>query len=194
MESFADSRTFMLAQICQGNERVLSQLYETHRMPFIRWVRYQYGCDPEEASEIYQQAFVILYKNAKSGKMNQLKSSIRTYLYGIGKNLMYNLWRDRNRNMTHLEDLHEEQHQMDITYAEKDQRAHQTQWIESLMEQLNEKARQVLYLYYFANYSMEAIANALGYKSEKVAKKIKYDALQKLKKLARERKMTISVF
>lgn len=194
METDIDDRQAVLAQIRGGNERILSRLYETHRLPFMRWARHQYGCEADEASEIYQRAFVILYNNAKKGKMDNLRSSIRTYLFGIGKNLMYNLWRDRSRDMTHLDDLPEDLHELDITYAEKDHKAHQRLWIEDLLDQLNEKARQVLYLYYYANYSMESIANAMGYKSEQVAKKIKYDALQKLKKLAAARQVQVAVW
>jgi len=184
----------MLAYIREGDERVLSQLYRTHRQPFMRWAKQHYNCEAEEASEIYQQAFVILYQNAKKGKMDHLKSSLRTYLFGIGKNLLYNLWRSPNRRMIHLDDLTEDLHELDTSYAERDHLKHQKLWIEDLLAQLSERARQVLYLYYFANYSMEAIANAMGYKSEKVAKKIKYDALQKLKKIAYARQAEVALW
>jgi len=73
-----------LERIKQGDRLFLKELYRQNRGAFLKWAQWRYSCSEEDIADIYQQAFVILYTNVKSGKFNGEHSAIRTYLIGIG--------------------------------------------------------------------------------------------------------------
>ena len=53
-----------------------------------------------------------------------------------------------------------------------------------LLNKLGEPCQQLLTLFYFNNYTMESIAETMGYKNDKVAKSQKVRCLKELKKEA----------
>jgi len=72
-----------------GDGAGLSFVYEKYRREFMNWIRKFSNCSLEEAQEYYQAATLILYENIVSNKVTDLQSSLKTYLFGIGKNLTY---------------------------------------------------------------------------------------------------------
>ena len=159
--------------IRKGDERVLTQVYEEYRNPFFRWIKHQYSICEEVSQEIYQKAFIIFYENVKSGKLTTLKSSIRTYIFGIGKHLVRDHWRECKKAFDTLEELPESCHGLDMKTEEEELAEFHQSWMANMIGILPEKAQKILTLYYYNNYSMEAIAYEMGYKNEKVAKKVR---------------------
>ena len=77
----------ILESIKRGEPKVLEKLYDDIRQPFLVWASQLYQCESEDAVEIYQKAYTILYMNVRNGKLTSLTSSVKTYLFSIGKNL-----------------------------------------------------------------------------------------------------------
>ncbi len=171
----------LIADIRTGDEKVLQLLYKEFRPAFFRWAYKHYRCSEAEVGEVYQKAFTILYYNIRDGKLETLSSSLPTYLIGIGKKVFLELFRERNKRGLGLEEVPEAQ-ALDTSYLDKESASHQQQLVARLLNKLGDKCRQILTLYYFRKFSMEAIANEMSYKNDTVAKKKKYECLQKLKK------------
>lgn len=177
---YADSQ--LLSLIRQGDDRLLNQLYGDFRDRFLRWAMGRYQCVEDDASEVYQKAFTILYFNIKNEKVMELTSSLETYLYGIGKNVFRERFKDKFNKVDSM-DEHFEFKEMDMSIIDKHHQVHQKQALHKLLVELGDPCKKVLTLYYFKNYSMESIAATVGYKNDLVAKKKKYQCLKGLRKL-----------
>lgn len=181
-----DKQTFTEAQdrldaIRKGDESVLNALYRETRPVFLKWAARRFSCTEEEAIEVYQKAFTVLYFNIRDGKLEQMSASLETYLIGIGKRVFFELFRKKARESTGLEEVPEAQ-VIDYAYLQQEAENHRQQAVASLLGKLGESCRQILRLYYFRKFSMESIASEMGYKNDKVAKKKKYECLKRLKK------------
>lgn len=178
----------ILEQIKVGDERFLESLYNQHRGKFIVWFQKNRNIEKDEAAEVYQRAFTIFYFNVKNGKVKTLSSEIGTYLFGIGKNLVRELSRNQKRTVS-LEELADHADGESESQT-KHEASHQKMLIDQTLQKVGEPCRSVLLLYYFNNYSYDAIATSLGYKDGMVVKKKKCLCLQKIREqLANEKKM-----
>lgn len=181
VRNIIDNQEALLAGIRQGDEKLLHQLYLQYRDKFLRWVMGQYRCNESDASETYQKAFTILYFNIKDGKVAELTSTLETYLYGIGKNVFRERFKDKHAKTQDIDerfDLRDNGDNVDEVEAKQ----HRKTVVQRLLKAIGEPCRSILKLYYFKRFSMESVAENVGYKNEKVAKKKKYQCLQSLRK------------
>lgn len=176
------SNAQLLKRIQQGDDRVLNKLYNDYRDRFLRWVMGRYQCAEDTAAEVYQRAFTILYFNIKNGKVTKLTSTLETYLFGIGKNVFRERYKDKFNQMQSIDERFDLK-EMDMSIIDKHQQIHQRTAVGNLLASLGEPCNSILLLYYYKKYSMEAIAREVGYKNELVAKKKKYQCLQGLRKM-----------
>ena len=65
-----------------GKREAVNLLYEEFRPSFVNWMLQKYNCNEEEAIDIFQDSVMVLYKNAKAGKLENLRSKLKTYLFG----------------------------------------------------------------------------------------------------------------
>ena len=73
--------------IRNGGQPALGKVYATYRSEFITWMTRAYPISEDDCKDIYQVTILIFYDNVRSGKLTEMASSIKTYLFGIGKNL-----------------------------------------------------------------------------------------------------------
>lgn len=79
-----------------GREREVDRLYELYKAPFVSFLRKQYGIDEETALDLYQDSFSTLCQNVQNGNYTEGHTSLKTYLFEIGKRKACN-WLRRNR-------------------------------------------------------------------------------------------------
>jgi RNA polymerase sigma factor (sigma-70 family) len=183
--SFTEAQS-LLEDIKRGDERTLNELYNKTRPAFIRWGLKDYDCSEEEVIEIFQKAFTVLYFNVRDGKLTEMSSTVETYLLGVGKLMFLELFRRRARAGQSLDDVPDVA-VLDTDYLDKETRNHRQQVTAQLLAQLGESCRQILKLYYFRKFSMESIAEDMGYKNDKVAKKKKYECLKQLRDMVEKK-------
>lgn len=175
----------LLESIKMGDEQVLNKLYSQIRTPFIRWAIKQFRYDKEQSIELYQKTFTIFYLNVKNGKLEELTSTIQTYMIGIGKRVGLEQIKKEKRRKDNSE-LDATMGELDYSYLDRVHTSHVQEVIQQLLESLDPNCEQVLRLYYFMKYSMESIASKMNYKNDNVAKKKKYQCLEKLRKKVAE--------
>lgn len=158
---------------------MLAQLYSQYRKDFIQWLQATYSCDEQEAKDTYQVTILQFYENVVSGKLITLTSTLKTYLYAIGKNK----YRERLRHLNrHLAVQHEEgalEHEPEGPAMKEEKLLH----IEGCLDQLGEPCRSLLIQFYYHGNSVAQLCHKFGYKSEGSAKSQKYKCLQRLRKL-----------
>ena len=77
----------IIQKIRSGGQTELGSIYEEYRTEFLQWITKEYDCSMDDGKDIYQLTILIFYDNIKKGKLEHLVSSVKTYLFGIGKNL-----------------------------------------------------------------------------------------------------------
>ena len=75
----------ILAKLQEGDESALEYLYQKYYRMMVKLVTSNSGTE-YEAKDIYQEALIVLWQKAVSGKL-VLTSKISTYLYSICQNL-----------------------------------------------------------------------------------------------------------
>ena len=176
-----DNKSSDLTKIKEGDDSYLRMLYEQNREVFLKWVNQHYSCSETEAKDIYQQAFSILYFNVKDGKITSITSSIRTYLFGIAKNLL----RKKNQETSKLTSLDNEINTLtdDLDYYQIGEKNDKAKLINTLLEKLGDPCKSILNMFYFKKFAMEAIAERMGYKNEQSMKKKKSLCLKQLREI-----------
>lgn len=168
----------LVEQIKAGDEDSIVTVYQAHRSGFIQWAQSTYQVDEPTAADAFQDAVICLHHNIINAKLETLTSSLKTYLYAIGKNIL--------RKKLQKEALidKDESWMVDNLYAEPlDSFAanDRQRFVAGLMEKIGEPCKTILKLFYFKGFSMGAIAKAMDYKNENVAKTQKLRCLTTLK-------------
>lgn len=178
--SIADQE--LLLAIRNGRNQIVEEIYNQHHPVFIKWVQKQ-GGDMEDAEDIFQEAMMVLYEKANQKEFS-LSCQIGTYLFAVGKNLWYKRWQDTQRFSRIQEDSKEGHH----GEVEEDRRRHEEKEayfhrLEEALDQLGSPCNDLLRAFYYADKSMETIADESGYTNANNAKTQKYKCLMRLKKL-----------
>ncbi|MBC7919745.1 MAG: sigma-70 family RNA polymerase sigma factor [Ferruginibacter sp.] len=171
-----------------GNPSALDEFYRLHRRVFVRWSEKRFSLDATEAVDIYQDAVIILYENITRGKLDELKVSLKTYFFSIGKNLILKriarIKRERERQNAYHYATQTDPDPVDDNPQER------LEAVASAFEGLSERNQSILKLYYYHRLPFREIADRLGYESVDVVKNQKVRCLRYLRKLAEARLTT----
>ena len=151
--------------------------------------RYIYGIvrDYHETEHLTIETFsqLILNKKKFDGK-----SSIKTYLFAIGKNLSYRLLKTRGREQfLPFEEAANIPADKTITPYSFLEKAENSQYLKETMRELKEDYRAVLVLLYFENMSYLQAGRAMN-KGEKQIKNLAFRAKAALKKKLEDKGFT----
>lgn len=166
-----------IERLKRGDETCLQEIYSLYRRDFTNWAERKFSLDQEEARDMFQVTLISFYENVSSGKLTVLNSSLRTYLFAIGK---YKILRDKKKavmyaNLDELPDINmlDNDNEPEL---EKEQQAK----VHAALNQLGGDCQKILELFYFQELSMVAIAQVLNYKNDNVAKVKKANCMRKL--------------
>lgn len=168
-----------LKELSSGNSAKWRLLYEELRSPFRLYFLKYSGQRPEVISELYQDAMVVLHRKVTSGDLQPpLKSSLKTYLFGVGKMLLRkrldvkNAWDDEIPEIA-----------VPAAAEDRIRTEEQAAWIKAILAKLGEKCREILEKVYLQGFSMEAVAEDLNLSSAGAARKRKFDCLKRARQL-----------
>ncbi|WP_062052629.1 RNA polymerase sigma factor [Aquimarina longa] len=171
----------IIAGIIEGNERILTCFYKENIKYIEGYILRNCG-NTEDVEDIFQDALVLLYQKLRSGLL-ELRVPVRTYFYGICKNL----WRNRLRKKKKLiigdehHFLEEEANDSIIIDIENQEREH---LYRKYFQKLDTKSKKLLCLV-FERKSMREISKITGY-SEGYARKKKFEAKKELLRMIEE--------
>ena len=176
----------LLEKIKEGNDKGILELYRLYRDNFVHWAQQNYKIEEESAADVFQDTVVSLHNNIVKGKLFELTSSLKTYLYAIGKNII----RKKLNKMEVIFEQEEEQIADTMTVEIIDEMAlnKRQQLVSSLMNNMDESCQIILRLFYFKGFSMPSIAQHLEeYKNENVVRTQQFRCVTILKKMVRDR-------
>lgn len=168
----------LLETLKRNESRALEEFYLAGKEAFIKWAMKNFKCDHAEITDTYQDAVTILYENVVSGRFTKGESSIKTYLYGIAKNLFYKKIEKAKKVIAITHDVPDEE----IAYFDvEDDGERKLIAAQKAFERMREPCKSILKLFYYQKLSMTDIALKLGYKSDTVVKSQKVRCLKSLK-------------
>lgn len=165
------------------DQNVLKQIYSNNRLAFMSFAN-KYPITNEDAIDVYQDAIIALRDNAVNGTIDDLKSEIKTYLFSIGKYMIYN--KVKQQKKMHLVENPSDfiknkeafTFNMNTNELTNDQKQLQTAF-----KSLGQKCKDVLTLFYYRGFDLEEIMNELNYTSKDVVKSQKSRCIKSLKTL-----------
>ncbi len=178
----ADEALFQ--RIKAGQHDLLETLYTQHRAAFLKYATQQLYAEEEDAADCFQDAVIVFYKNVVSGKLIELTCSIRTYLFAVGKRIVYKRNQQRRRESpVDLETERNPSDELDLGIYERIEDDHRRTVLLTAISQLGDNCQQILKLFYYHRYPIESIQVALEYSSPGAVRVKKLRCLDQLKQL-----------
>ena len=169
--------------VIRNDHLVLKELYEENYGKTRNYVLQNSGTE-EQAKDVYQEAFIAFWKNARQGRIKtDVAGSVEGYIFSIAKNK----WLDQlrmGRTQKHSKIIRLQTEEVsepfplenDLQKEEKIQKAMQA------VEHLGQECKDLLIQFYFDKKSLRAIADSFGI-NENSARNKKYRCMQYLKEL-----------
>ena len=161
------------------NEYLIGKIYGLYRSEFIHFFKQRLSKSEDAIFDIYQDAFLELCNKIHSNKLNEsnLTSSLKTYLFGVGKFMLMAVNRKNHKQILELfSDV------PDITDDEPGLGIENEKIVQNAVNQIGEPCHTLLVKQYWEDKSGEEIAIELSYKNADTVKNQKYRCIQKLKK------------
>ncbi len=181
----------VLDAIKRGDPKTLERLYDEIRQPFLVWASQLYQCESEDAVEIYQKAYTIMYMNVRNGKLTNLTSSVKTYLFSIGKNLFREKFRNKHNRLVNLDDVSNTNAinvEVDANVLDNYEDTHKKELVRKLLGEIGDPCKTLLELMFIKGYSAEAVVREMNYSDERVVRKRKSLCLKKMREMVAEKK------
>jgi RNA polymerase sigma factor (sigma-70 family) len=159
----------ILDKLRNGDDSPIFDLYELYRNEFIVWSKSNYKSTEEQAKDAFQEAVLDFHQNVISGHLTELSSTIKTYLFQIGKHKLLNIQKKESR-LTYHDALHLIENGEAEKYMEEENKAYTQEQISGAIDKLPEDCQKVLKLFYFNEFDMDSIARELDYKNADTAK------------------------
>lgn len=182
----SDKEETLIDKIKRGDDATLNAVYRNFRGEFLVWAARRFNMQEDDAADIFQDAVIVLYRNIAKGHLTELQSSLKTYLFGIGKNLLLKKVTSNvkivptdNIDDTLLDTL-------DLTLLQNDELDHRQQVLKQVVDKLTGVCREIITLFYYRRFSMEAIKIQMGYNSEEVARSMKKKCMTQLTQIVKE--------
>lgn len=171
----------ILEELKGGNDEVLEKIYLDYKKPFFNYAK-KFNINNEEITDIYQDVILAFIENIKTGKLVRFDSTIKTYLFSIGKYVIYN--KIKKENKLQIVDSFKEsdfktEKEYEVLFLQE--LSNKQQLLKKSFDLLGEKCQQILTLFYFRGFNLEEITTHLGYNHKDVVKSQKSRCLKSLK-------------
>lgn len=168
---------------------VFRYLYNAHYLAIVKFVVANKGTE-SDAADNFQQSLLVLFDQIKTGRFKG-KSSIKTYLYAINRNLWLKELLKKNHENSSLEQLPDMvadsgNFEEAINFSTK------KLTLSYLLEQLGDGCKQVLTDFYYRGLSIKEIADNFSLSNEDSAKNKKYRCMKKLMDLVRDKNIDMN--
>jgi RNA polymerase sigma-70 factor (ECF subfamily) len=166
----------------RDSDEGLREIYTSYRNEFLLWAVRHHKCTMDEAKDVFQQSVIIFYENIVNGKLTEITTQVKTYIFSIGKNKILELLRLKKKQMPEFNDQiykydSQVDGEVDEDYEEK------LKYVEAGLGKLGDPCKSILKHYYYQKKSMVEISEILKYKNSDTVKNLKYKCLQRLRRI-----------
>jgi RNA polymerase sigma factor (sigma-70 family) len=170
----------LIEGVRRNDDRALAALYKMHYSTIQHFIFSNSGTE-QEARDIYQEAFIVLYEKLKTEAF-VLQVKVKTFLYSVCRNLWLKRLAERKKFVVKVIDIEETLDLQDILPQAEDDEA-RFRHMGIALSELGEPCRSLIEDFYIHGNSMNEIVVKYRYTNTDNAKNQKYKCLQRLKKL-----------
>ena len=181
----------IIQKIRAGGQTELAMIYEEFRGEFLQWISKEYHCSSDDSKDIYQLTILIFHDNIKQGKLEHLVSSVKTYLFGIGKNIAKENLRKEKRFVPMSQEKWLKENLIDEPSSAIEESSFAR--AKSALEKLGQPCQRLVELFYYEKKSMPEITLALNYKNPETAKNQKCKCMARLRKIFEQESVNNSI-
>ena len=183
----------ILENLREAREEFFIEIYRKYRDSFNSWTAKYYSCDQHTSSDCFQDAVIILMNNVKSGKLIQLNSGLKTYLFSVGKNVLLKKYSLKRKEVVFEEITMGYDSQDLLEYDELfDYKNKLIDKVAELVVNMKEPCKSILKHYYYESLSMEKIAEVMNYKNANTVKSQKLRCIKYLENLLEKKYSNIN--
>jgi len=160
------------------DKKALEEVYLSYKQEFLNYAK-RYDIDASDVLDIYQDAIIAMHQNFVTSQLELQTSSIKTYLFGIGKNKLFKKLKEKQR-IIRVEVKNDEYTEIKI---ERDLPTKNQLVLAKRLSELSETCKTILNLYYYRNLTIEEIVDLTHYKDANTVRSHKSRCLKHLKTL-----------
>lgn len=173
----------ILVELRNGSEKLLREIYMDNREKFLNFAR-KYQLSEDDNIDVYQDAYVIFYDNVMQGKLTELNSSVSTYLFSIGKYLIFDRMRKNKKTVGSqfpLEVVGQQDVSLEEMSIEVEELSTEQKLLQKYFASLGNQCKELLTLFYYRGFTIQEIVEAGGYNNENVVKAAKSRCMKTLR-------------
>ena len=175
------SKQQLLLLLKESDKTALKMIYLNNREPFINFAR-KFHISDDDIVDVYQDAIIVLQEKAIKGEIENLTCSIKTYLFGIGKYMLFEKARKNNKDISNFPLEIEAYNYKEISNDFLEDEPNEFQiLLQKGFSSLGKKCKEVLSLFYYRGFTIDEIAKKLNYNNKNVVKSQKSRCIKKLK-------------
>ena len=163
-------------ELTSGDMTTYQRYYVEFKDEFFGFAR-RMTRDDQVIADSYHDAFIALYENIVQQKLQELSSSLKTYIFSIGKYALLSKLRKGQKEI-----LEPEFGDIPEVLTETEDNAELIDLRKNL-RLLGESCRKIILLFYYKRFSVDAIVEEMEYKNANTAKAHKSRCMKKLKEL-----------
>ena len=172
------SETQLQSRLRNDDKSALEYVYKTYKDAFFNYAL-RFDISKEDISDIYQDSVIAMYQKFVTNKLELEKSTIKTYLFGIGKHKIYRFLNHNKREIIR-----------DIQTAEYDEISLREEHIDEKqlllsknLSLISESCQTLLKLYYYRGLTINEILERTNYKDSNTVRSHKSRCVKRLKSL-----------
>ncbi|MEC5165346.1 RNA polymerase sigma factor (sigma-70 family) [Flavobacterium sp. PL11] len=155
----------IIEHLKEGNKDIIHKVYVDNKNAFLSYAL-KYDLLVDDVLDIYQDSIVALCENAKKGTIDTLQCGLSTYLFSIGKYMIYRKLKALNRNVSIDYDF-----QMAKLIECGNEEMYDDKSIKSLQtnfKKLGKQCQKILHLFYYEGKKLDEIKTQLNYTNKDV--------------------------
>ena len=167
-------------QLRADDKKALEEIYTAYKAEFINYAK-RYNIEAADVLDVYQDAVIALHQNFVMSQIELRTSTVKTYLFGIGKNKLFKRLKEKQR-VLRVEVQHKADDYIEIN-LEDDLPTENQQKLAKRLNEISETCKELLNLFYYRNLTIDEIVELTHYKDGNTVRSNKSRCLKSLKTL-----------
>ena len=173
-----------LDDLLKAPNKAFEILYSNYKNDFLIFAK-TFSLKEDVIIDIYQDTFLSFYENLLNGKITEFTSSIKTYIFSIGKFKIYEYLR-ANSKLKVIDAPINEGITLEDLNLENDILSDREKLVKANFKKLGKQCQLILELFYFKGKTLKDIKTIENYDNTDVVKSQKSRCLRKLKQLVKK--------
>lgn len=180
----------IISALRSGQIQIVEDLYTLYRADFFRWGSRRFDVNRHDLEDAWQDAVIAFYTQVMSGKLTDLRSEVRVWLFSVGYKRLLN-HRRKIKRILWKDEIDEALRQNTYRHGflESQDPSEKKESLHTAMKTMSVQCREILLQRYFMEKSIEEIQQEWEHSSANTTSATLSRCLKRLKDLIKTAKM-----